>query len=264
MAETTESDIFDNELIQIDSPIELQKLAKQKAGRIMQKINNAQLKIKEAKDAADEANKMKSGWGWWGSTAKKTDAISKATVMTNTAVAETNDLIQESIRLTCTSIQFAQVMHKTMAYMMVNGFKDEDGRVTQLSKDGREMAHEILYQAEDFVKKQLAVEMKQAEMQRQLNEKDKMDEEQNKRINIFYRAFRKIKKSFADKSKTDSEQYEKHEKEIRLLFEYAKQQSNNIQKITDELKTSVIRVKVTFVISVVALVVSVVIMVFVK
>jgi hypothetical protein len=262
MTETKGLQTFKNELIQEDiTPAELQKLAENKSIEILQKINATAERIREAKHEADLAKAMKSGW--FGKTGKKADATANAVVAANTALSEMNNLLQESIRFTCSSIQFAQVMHKTMAYMMVNGFKDTNGQITRLSSGSQEVVQLILEEADDFVTKQLAVEEKQAEMHRRLDEKDKIDGEQNQRLENLKTTFEnereRINKTFDEKDKIDEEQ----ENEICLLVEYTKQkdvldkeQSEHIQKIMDELKSGVTRKKRVFLLSIIALIIS--------
>jgi hypothetical protein len=284
MAETMKLQTLKNELTRTEiSPHELQKLAEDKSVEILQKINTTAEQIAEAKQEADFAKAMKSGW--FGKTRKKTDATANAVVATNAALSEMNNLLQEAIRFTCSSIQFAQVMHKTMAYMMVNGFKDTNGQITQLSTDSKEAVQLILDEADDFVTKQLAVEEKQAEMNRRLDEKDKIDKEQDQRLDklktIFEDTHQEIKNSFEEKNKIDREQSERlenlqkllsekeqvdanQEREIRLLVEYTKQkdildkeQSENIQKIMNELKIEIAQKKASLVMSIIALVISI-------
>jgi hypothetical protein len=127
-----------------------------------------------------------------------------------------------------------------MAYMMANGFKSANGRIIQLSSDSKEAVQLILDEADDFVRKQLAVEKDQVETHRRLDEKDKIDREQSKRLDS-------LQKLLIEKDQID----EKQEKEILLLVEHTKQkdvldkeQSENIQKTV-------------FVLSIVALTISV-------
>jgi hypothetical protein len=231
MIEDIESQSVKVELPRTDATLsELQILAEDKSLEILQKINVTMERIAGAKQEAELAKAMKSGL--FGKTGKKLDATTNALVETNEAVSEMNNLLQDSIRFTCSSIQFAQVMHKTMAYMMVNGFKDANGEITKISINSKEFVQIILDEAEDFVKKQLAVEETQAEIQRKLFEKDKIDKEQ--------------------------------EKDIQFLLNYAKkkdildkEQNENIQKIIDGLKASVVGRKIDFAFSITALLISI-------
>ncbi len=194
------------------SPHELQAIAEQKATAILAKIKEHEEKIKSAKEFAEKATGIKTDWWRLGNTGKKADATATALVKTNEALKEISDLIQESIKLTCTSIQFAQVMHKTMAYMMVNGFKDAGGNIQKLASESREFVQLILSEAEDFVKKQLAVEQKQAAIETWKEQKEKIDEEQSKRLEELL--------ILLNENKKDDEA---RQQEISLLFNNAKQ-----------------------------------------
>lgn len=156
------------------TPSQLQAIADAEAARILEKIKEQSDKIDSAKDAAVRAKNyerpnlirrnLPSFLGGKSDGGEKVDKVASAVVRTNEAVAGLGDLVQESIKFTCTSVRFAQVMHKTMAYMMVNGFKDTNGNLQKLSGSSQEFAEEILSAAEDFVVKQAAVEEKQAEL----------------------------------------------------------------------------------------------------
>jgi hypothetical protein len=160
---------------------QLQRYAEQKSSEILLKIENSSKRIKESEDAAEKAKELKSGW--FGKTGKKTDQIAKGLFLTNAAVVEMNNLLQESIRFTCTSVQFAQVMHKTMASMVVSGFKDSNGNIHELDSSTQEFAQHILDEADDFTKKQLAVEKEQAVQNSQLLEiKSKLDNVKRQKI----------------------------------------------------------------------------------
>jgi len=271
----------DKAIIENGSPEDLRALAAKKAAEIFQKISESNTRIADAKKEADAANAMETGW--FGKTGAKTNAIAKALVATEIALAEMNDLIQESVRFTCASIEFSRIMRETMARMMVEGFRDRDGNIKQLSHDSQEAVQSIIDDADNFVRQQHEVEKKQAELRRRLDEKDKFDAEQNQRLeklkDIFETEREKINKTFDKKNKIDKEQSErlenlqkllaeknqideKQENEIRLLVEYTKQkdildkeQSGNIQKIMEELK--LLRQKKTaLVISIIALIIS--------
>jgi hypothetical protein len=215
MAENTELQLFKNELTRTDiTPQELQLMAEQKSVEIFKKIESTRKKISVAEQQANSAKAMETGL--FGKTGKKATATANALVATNDALSEMNNLIQESIRFTCSSIQFAQVMHKTMAYMMVNGFTDTNGHLTQLSTDSKKVVEHILAEANDFVVKQLSVEKKQTELNQRLEEKDILD----------------------------------------------KEQSESIQEIKEELKLGVIHKRITLFLSIIAVAISLVALVF--
>jgi hypothetical protein len=154
---------------------ELQEIAEKSATSILQKIKEREKSIAEAKSEAQLAADIKTGFWRIGNTDEKLDATANALVKTNAALAEMNDLIQESIKFTCTSLQFAQVMHKTMAHLMVTGFKDANGNIQNLAGESKEFVQLILDEAEDFVSKQQAVEERQTVLNARLDHKERTD-----------------------------------------------------------------------------------------
>ena len=221
------------------SQSELEKFAEDKSKFILEKIELSTQKVSDAKEAAEVAGNMRSGW--FGKTRKKADATADAVIATNEAVAEMNELLQESIRFTCLSLSFAQAMSKHMSALIVNGFKNRDGEFIKLSADSEEQALYIVQQAEAFAKNQLEVEMKQAAQdskidnlankvssnEDRLNEKDKIDAEQSQRLE-------ELGVLLNNKDLVD----QKQEEAIKILFEYTKQkdildkeQSEEIEKL---------------------------------
>lgn len=210
---------------------ELEKFAEEKSKIILEKIELSTQKILDAKDAAEAAKNMKTGF--FGKTKKKANATADAVIITNEAVAEMNELLQESIRFTCLSLSFAQAMSKHMSALIVNGFKNRDGEFVKLSADSEEQALYIVQQAEAFAKNQLEVEMKQAAQdskigtladkvsrnEGRLNEKDKIDAEQTQRLE-------ELGAMLSNKDLVDQKQEEaikKNAKSIKILFDYTKQ-----------------------------------------
>ena len=244
----TES-VFTQEIFRTDiEPSELHAIAEKSATSILQKIKEREKSIRRAEDAAKNAAAIKTGMLRWGNTDEKVDATAAALVMTNAALAEMNDLIQESIKFTCTSIQFAQVMHKTMAHLMVSGFKDAHGNIQQLAGDSKEFVQLILDEAEDIVSKQHAFEEKHAELQARLNQKDQIDAAQAQRLE-------QLQSLLDHKNTIDDRQ----EKSIQILFDFTKQkdlldkeQSDLIQELIKKGQVG----KLSLALSVLSLVVS--------
>lgn len=225
---------------------QLELFAEEKSKLILEKIELSTQRISEAKEAAEDASNMKSGW--FGKTKKKTDATANAVIATNEAMAEMNELLQESIRFTCLSLSFAQAMSKHISALMVNGFKNRDGEFIKLSDDSKEQAFYIIQQAEAFAKNQLEVELKQSEQDskienladkvsnnaNRLDEKDKVDAAQSQRLE-------ELEELLKNKDTVDQQQEEeisKNKEAIKVLFEYVKQkdildkeQSEEIEKI---------------------------------
>lgn len=274
------------------SSSQLEAFAEEKSKFILEKIELSTQKITDAKEAAEDAANMKSGW--FARTKKKADATADAVIATNEAIGEMNELLQESIRFTCLSLSFAQAMSKHMSALIVKGFENRDGEFIKLSSDSEEQAMYIVQQAEAFAKNQLEVEMKQAsqdskienladkvsENENRLNEKDNLDSKQSADITANRKRLDEKDIIDAEQSKrleelgaildnkdlVDQKQEEaisKNTEAIKVLFEYTKQkdildkeQSEEIEKIkaTSSKKLSVIAI----IISSIALIVSVV------
>lgn len=219
---------FTQNIIRSDiDPGELHAIAEKSAKSILLKIKEREKSIREAEVSAKRAANIKTGVFKFGKTDEKLDATANALVKTNAALTEMNDLIQESIKFTCTSIQFAQVMHKTMAHLMVSGFTDAHGNIQQLAGESKEFVQLILDEAEDFVSKQLAFEERHTELQVRLNQKEKIDAEQTRRLV-------ELQSLLDNKKEIDDVQ----EKAIQLLVDYTKQkdqldreQSDMIQEL---------------------------------
>ncbi len=229
-------------------PSELQAIAEKSATSILLKIKKREKSILAAKRAAANAAKIETAIWRVGNTDKKIDATANALLMTNSALAEMNDLVQESIKFTCTSIQFAQVMHKTMAHLMVSGFKDANGNIQQLAGESKEFVELILNEADDFVSKQLAFEEMHAELQTKLNQKDQIDAEQTRRLEEL--------KSLLDRKMTVDDM---QEKAIQLLRDHAnqkdrldKEQSEMIQELFKQVRVG----KLALTISIASFIVS--------
>jgi hypothetical protein len=150
-------------------PREIKALAEEKAREILVNIHQSVQRIEEAKSDAESAQNMKIGWFGKG-TKEKVNATAQGLVKTNSAVAELSDLVQKSIGLTCASIAFARAMNETMAYMVVNGFQDEDGKIKKLTHQGQEAVSTIMAEAEDFVQRQCETEQQQKELDNKISE----------------------------------------------------------------------------------------------
>jgi len=132
---------------------ELKKLASETTRNILAKIHSCSESIAEAKEAAEDAKNRKVGIFGIGSK-KKLNATAEALVQTNEAVAEMNNVVQESIKFTCVSYAFAEIMRDTLQVMIANGFKDTDGRIKRLNNNGREAAELVLQETESFAQRQ--------------------------------------------------------------------------------------------------------------
>ena len=225
---------------------ELQILAEHKTVEILGNIERVYERIKEATKQSEIAGKMKTGIL---RTGRKATVTADALVKTNESMAEMNGLIRESVKFTCSSIEFARVMHKTMAHLISTGFRDANGNIIKLSGETKEFANMILESADDFVRKQEDVEKKQVELghvieehEARLKEKDLIDQAQTDWLNRIDQILKK--QDSIDKEQSErlnllnrliDEEIsvdEKQEKSIKLLFEYmqVKQEIDNKQQ----------------------------------
>lgn len=184
----------DIEAIRKMSNEELAKYAENKAKEILALIQQSCNKVKKANEEAEIAKAMKIRF--WERSKAKTDAVASALLKTNEAVGELANLQKEAITFTCVSVEFAHVMHQTMARMMAAGFRDANGNIRELDENTQQFAQHILDEAERFVKNQKAVENelnKQGESinavakvaednRRRLTEKDDLDKKQEEGI----------------------------------------------------------------------------------
>lgn len=230
-------------------PGELQAIAEKSAAAILLKIKEHKENIDSAKTDAEKAASIKTGLLRFGKTDAKVNATAEALIKTNSALVKMNDLIQESIKFTCTSVQFAQVMHKAMAHLMLTGFKDSNGNIQKLAGESREFAQLIIDEAEDFVSKQRAYEENHAELQSRLSQKDQTDAEQSRRLDEFQSFIEKI-------SSID----ERQDKAINFLLNSSRQsmQINESQyKLLQGLTKQARFVKLSLLLCVISLAVSI-------
>jgi len=143
---------------------ELKKLASETTQNILMKIKECSESIAEAKDAADDARNRKIGFLGFGSK-KKINATSEALVQTNKAISEMNNVIQESIKFSCVSYVFAEIMRDTLQIMIAQGFKDTNGRLVRLNENGIEAAELVLQETESFAQRQKQQEMQLLNLQ---------------------------------------------------------------------------------------------------
>lgn len=133
---------------------------------ITRKIDATAEKIEEAKENAENAGAMKTGL--FGKTGKKATATAVAVVATNEALVEMNEMIRTLVTYTRLNAKLSGVMRQAMAKMIAEGFKNQDGQLKELNKNGEEFANVVLGEAEDFTNRQLEIEILQAKQQEQL------------------------------------------------------------------------------------------------
>lgn len=128
---------LENEIKQADSK-QIKLMAEESARSIAESLEECSYNIQQAKEDADYANNIKTGLFRFGSTRRKANATANAVVSTNKAIAQMNDLIQETIKFTCISLAFAKEMNNAMASIVAKGFEDNNGNMRQLSNKSKE------------------------------------------------------------------------------------------------------------------------------
>lgn len=172
-------------------PYSVKREAEEKATAFLTKIKQNQDKIEAAKEKAEAAREMKTGW--FGIGQKKINKFLLDDSVTNKEIQEEQSkLIQECVSFTCSSIDFACAMSQTISRMMVEGFVDRDGKLIHLASSEKEMAKKILTQANDWVQKQLQIEQVQAEQNYKINAISKRAEGHDKDIADIYEKLDKI------------------------------------------------------------------------
>lgn len=168
---------------------QLKVLVEKTTKNIFSNIVRITEKIEKSKQLVKDAENAKGGWFGIGKTSQKTEINTKAISQQNEALVEMNMLIKESVMLTCCSIFFAKNMLEAMSAMMVSGFKDGDGNTIELSEDQKKHAQVILQQAKNFVEHQTEYEARQEKqegdikaLQKDMREKDSLDEQQSQNI----------------------------------------------------------------------------------
>jgi len=155
-------------------------MASEISRNILEKIHSCSESIAEAKEAAEDAKNRKVGIFGIGSK-KKLNATAEALVQTNEAVAEMNNVVQESIKFTCVSYYFAEIMRDTLQMMIANGFTDTNGRIMRLNDNGREAAELVLQETESFAQRQKEQETRLSKLNDGITENAKrIDEHEDK------------------------------------------------------------------------------------
>ncbi len=217
---------------------EIEKQAQQHAERILCNIERVNRRIYDARQQAEKAKNMKTSvWKIW-KTAEKTDVLAELDMEIVDTQNEMNILIQESIDLTCRSIQFARAMHKTMAQLMVAGFRDTNGCIIKLSCGAEEFANRILNRADDFIKRQEDVEIKQSELGQEINkleilirQRDLKQEATDKAQHALNEAIKEQQKVVETKQSELAEEIKKFESRFKKQDLIDQEQTDKLNKI---------------------------------
>lgn len=215
---------------------EMKIMVEKKSSEILLRVHAVSERIEQSKNMAKNAQNMKSGL--FGRTGRKATATANAVVSTNEAIAEMNNLIQESIKFTCTSVDFSATMHQTMAKMVANGFQKSNGEMVKLNQTGQEFADLIISEAEDFTVKQLEVEKLQQKQSERIDRiKDTSDAKDEELENL-------IKNLQQESEKHDTELEESISMKTANILSHSDnkdiehdEQIINIQRISKEFRS---------------------------
>lgn len=151
----------------------MQKIAEKFANAIALKLEECAKNIEEAEKLANEAKNMKAGF--WGGDKKRIDAVSDSGISTSKAMSQMKDLISEVVKFTCLSSAFAKEMNKAMAAILLNGFKDQNGNIKELSKNSKKEIEFIIKQAEETINQKKIIEKNQIEIKQLESKTDEQE-----------------------------------------------------------------------------------------
>ncbi len=164
MSETAMNSQCDIRVISHDEWMSMNSEVRDKALDITNSIKEAHEKIAKAKELAKDAPNIKGGFLGFGKQKKINEALSMSQVISNEAVNNITELIQQSINFSLSSAKIAKEMHKALAYLAVNGIRDANGRIETLSSECTETINIIIEKAHDFVQQQIDTEGRQIEI----------------------------------------------------------------------------------------------------
>lgn len=227
---------IDDLILSSDLPVEINDQniidnAKNKAVEIFTRIESVSVRIAEAKKGAEVARDMKTGF--FGGTGKKATATSNALVRTNEAIAEMNDLIQEAILFTKSSIEYSTIMMQAMSKMVEHGFKNANGEILELNESGTEFAEIIMSQADEYTNRHLQLIKLQKDQKLALDNAQLINNENDERLAD------EIKR-LKDLSEQSDQEIERliHHKTAEILKRSDEQDLEQLEKITSLDKTA--------------------------
>ena len=243
------------------NPKELEDFTKQKSIAILSNIQRVSEKIEEAERLTREADNVKRDWTDYiplpfprgdSKTEKRSKLNTQAIALHNEAIGEMNNLIQESIRFTTCSALFGQRMIETMSAMMVGGFESTDGNLIQLTKEGKKHANAIIQQAENFLSHQEEMKPQDEEqdeqiqsnkksiweLQKRLEEQDKIDENQTAQIEHNRKLIKDLEQELDEKDILDESQ-SKDIKSNQESIAKLQEESQKLQEKINQLESQV-------------------------
>ncbi|WP_199879576.1 hypothetical protein [Campylobacter coli] len=222
------------------TPEELQILAKDQVKQIDMKIQEASRKIVRAKELAYKAKNIENSLIETlnpfakSETDKKLEALSEADIANAEAIGAQNELIQETIKLICCDMVFANLMIEEMSLIIAEQNNIHRSFTSNLSDDTKqttkELTQTIIYQAQQRIvemqkTKQEIQETKEdikdmeddiKKLEERLNKKRQVDDEQHRLIEMHYQEFINFKIQMENDTK------EKENKISDLKFKISK------------------------------------------
>ncbi|HEE9574423.1 TPA: hypothetical protein R8E35_000802 [Campylobacter coli] len=222
------------------TPEELQILAKDQVKQIDMKIQEASRKIVRAKELAYKAKNIENSFFETlnpfakSETDKKLEALSEADIANAEAIGAQNELIQETIKLICCDMFFANLMIEEMSLIIAEQNNIHRSFTSNLSDDTKqttkELTQTIIYQAQQRIvemqkTKQEIQETKEdikdmeddiKKLEERLNKKRQVDDEQHRLIEMHYQEFINFKMQMENDTK------EKENKISDLKFKISK------------------------------------------
>ncbi|ENP7009430.1 hypothetical protein ACEB09_000715 [Campylobacter coli] len=143
------------------TPEELQILAKDQVKQIDMKIQEASRKIVRAKELAYKAKNIENSFFETlnpfakSETDKKLEALSEADIANAEAIGAQNELIQETIKLICCDMVFADLMINELSLMIYEKYEINEEAILSLSNDTKKLVKKL--QQRFFIKQNNAL-----------------------------------------------------------------------------------------------------------
>ena len=143
------------------TPEELQILAKDQVKQIDMKIQEASRKIVRAKELAYKAKNIENSFFETlnpfakSETDKKLEALSEADIANAEAIGAQNELLQETIKLICCDMVFADLMINELSLMIYEKYEINEEAILSLSNDTKKLVKKL--QQRFFIKQNNAL-----------------------------------------------------------------------------------------------------------
>lgn len=199
---------------------------------IAKSIKEAHEKIAKAKRLAEDAPNIKGSFLGIGKQKKVNIALSEAQVITNEAVYDLSELIQQSIKFTLRSVKTASDMQKALAYLAVNGIRDANGRVETLSSECTESINTIIEHAQGFIQQQTEIEDRQNQLSERIEDQEAKDRERD----IILKGIEKALSLYTENSNRQEQKLTDLQK---LVYENQTEEERNRKKLESKIEKNI-------------------------